>query len=79
MFGTHDRLTSLEISSLKEVLDKANIEIIAIGIEELGFEEFAYKQFFRGRILIDTEATAFKILELKRLGNSGVHMDQICD
>ena len=50
-------------------MEKANIRLVAIGLEELGYEEFIEKKFFHGELYLDTEAEAFKRLGLKKLGN----------
>ena len=61
-------LAALELSSIHDTLQKHNIRLVAIGVEELGYQEFVFNKFFHGEIYIDTKLEAFERLGLKKLG-----------
>lgn len=42
------RLGALKISAIKPTLDAHNINVVAVGLEQLGAEEFVAREFFKG-------------------------------
>lgn len=67
-FPNQSRLAALELSSIHDTLRKHDIRLVAIGCEELGYQEFVLNKFFHGELYIDTGLQAFSRLGLKKLG-----------
>ena len=62
------RAVSAGISRLKSTLLKdANVQIVAISIESVGYETFAKNEYFTGPVFVNDTGSLFKLLNLKRL------------
>jgi prostamide/prostaglandin F2alpha synthase len=59
------RISAVNISGLKPLLDKHNIRLVGIGIEWLGIDEFISEGFFAGELLVDDETRAYQALNCK--------------
>ncbi|XP_046547532.1 prostamide/prostaglandin F synthase-like, partial [Haliotis rubra] len=62
------RLGARQLSTLKPQLDANNVRLIAIGLEEIGVEEFVEGKFFNGELYIDLKKQCYKDLGFRRLG-----------
>ncbi|XP_046335662.2 prostamide/prostaglandin F synthase-like, partial [Haliotis rufescens] len=61
------RLGARQLSALKPQLDANNVRLIAIGLEEIGVEEFVEGKFFNGELYIDLKKQCYKDLGFRRL------------
>lgn len=52
---------------MKPRLDDNNVKLVAVGLEELGVEEFVKGQFFKGDLYIDLKKECYKSLGFRRL------------
>lgn len=60
---------STGLPRLKELaLQSLNVRLIAVAIEDIGYEEFKRQEYFKGEIYINEDGTMFSMLRLKRLG-----------
>ncbi|GFS29626.1 hypothetical protein NPIL_414791 [Nephila pilipes] len=62
------RLAAKDLSSIKSILDANNVQLIGIGVEELGVEDFINGKFFDGDLFIDSEKKCYTDLGYKRFG-----------
>lgn len=62
------RAVSTGLSRFVKVLqDIVRIKLVAIAIEDIGFEEFRRQKYFSGDIYINEDGSMFKMMELKTL------------
>jgi len=61
------RLAAREISQIHSQLKENNTRLIAIGLEQLGVEEFVEGNFFSGEIFLDLEKKAYAKLGFQRM------------
>lgn len=52
---------------MKPRLDEANVRLVAVGLEELGVEEFVQGGFFKGELFIDSGKDCYKKLGFRRM------------
>lgn len=60
------RLDAVRLSSIKPKLDAADVNLVGVGHEEVGLQEFQEKGFFKGELYIDSGKNAYKALGFKR-------------
>lgn len=56
----------MKISTLRPTLDAANVKLVAVGLEQLGVEEFVEQRFFDGEVYIDEQKKSYQDLGYKR-------------
>ncbi|GFO21958.1 hypothetical protein PoB_004846300 [Plakobranchus ocellatus] len=61
------RLGAQQISQLKPRLDENKVRFVAIGLEELGVEDFVKGEFFKGELYIDLKKECYKKMGFRRL------------
>lgn len=64
----------MEISKLLPVLNKNNVRLLAVGLEDFGYEEFVQGNFFKGDLYIDIDEASYKEIGYKKYGTIGVLM-----
>lgn len=64
----------MEISKLLPALNKNNIRLIAVGLEDFGYEEFVQGNYFKGELYIDIDEASYKEIGYKKYGTIGVLM-----
>jgi thiol-disulfide isomerase/thioredoxin len=57
----------------KSVFDPMGIQLVAIAIEEVGYEEFRSKNYFTGQIFVNPGGDLFRTLKLKRLSAKNLY------
>jgi prostamide/prostaglandin F2alpha synthase len=57
------RISAVNISGLKPLLDECQVLLIGVGGDEIGLEEFIVEQFFSGEIFVDDGKKSYKALE----------------
>eukprot|EP01132_Coremiostelium_polycephalum_P002223 gene2223-2740_t len=62
------RIQAMDLSSIKPRLDSMGINLIGIGFESLGLNEFIQGGFFNGEIYIDKTRAVYRALNIKRMG-----------
>ncbi|GFS18015.1 prostamide/prostaglandin F synthase [Elysia marginata] len=56
-----------QISQLKPRLDENKVRFVAVGLEELGVEDFVKGEFFKGELYIDLKKECYKKMGFRRL------------
>ena len=56
------RMSAVNISQLKPLLDTVGVRLVGVGVEQLGFQDFTNKGYFNGELYIDEGKTAYKAL-----------------
>lgn len=64
----------MEISKLVPVLNQNNVRLLAVGLEEFGYEEFVQGNYFTGDLYIDIDEASYKQIGYKKYGTIGVLM-----
>lgn len=64
----------MEISKLLPVLNKNNVRLFAVGLEDFGYEEFVQGNYFKGDLYIDIDEASYKEIGYKKYGTIGVLM-----
>lgn len=64
----------MEISKLLPILNKNNVRLVAVGLEDLGYEEFVQGNYFEGDLYIDIDEASYKEIGYKKYGTIGVLM-----
>jgi prostamide/prostaglandin F2alpha synthase len=59
------RISAVNISGLKPILDQNNIALIGMGTEELGIDEFIREEFFAGELCVDPGKKSYQALDCK--------------
>jgi len=65
-------LAAREVSAIKPILDKNQVKLIGVGLEQLGVEEFIEGKFFQGDLFIDEKKQSYNELGFKRFGFFGL-------
>jgi len=65
-------LAAREVSAIKPILDSNNINLVGVGLEELGVQEFIDGKYFEGDLYIDSDKKAYNALGFKRFGFFGL-------
>ncbi|XP_071490549.1 prostamide/prostaglandin F synthase-like [Diadema antillarum] len=60
------RMGARDLSSLKPLLDSANVHLVGIGHEELGAQEFLNTGYWKGELYIDMHKKTYSDLKFKR-------------
>lgn len=60
------RLGAKELSTLKPQLEKHNVRLIGIGLEDFGLEDFQTGKYWDGELYIDTKKETYKSIGFKR-------------
>lgn len=64
----------MEISKLVPVLEKNNVRMFAVGLEDFGHEEFVQGNYFKGDLYIDMDEASYKEIGYKKYSTFGVLM-----
>lgn len=65
-------MAAREVSAIKPILDSNNINLVGVGLEELGVQEFIDGKYFEGDLYIDSDKKAYNALGFKRFGFFGL-------
>jgi len=65
-------LAAREVSAIKPIFDSNNINLVGVGLEELGVQEFIDGKYFEGDLYIDSDKKAYNALGFKRFGFFGL-------
>lgn len=57
---------------LKPLLDKHNVRLVGIGMDQVGLDDFVEGNYFAGELYIDPGKETYKALGYKRLSYFGV-------
>ena len=57
---------------MKPLLDKHNVRLVGIGMDQVGLDEFVQGIYFAGELYIDPGKDTYKVLGYKRLSYFGV-------
>lgn len=68
------RQSAMEISKLIPVLNRNNVRLFAVGLEDFGHEEFVQGGYFKGDLYIDVDEASYKEIGYKKYGTIGVLM-----
>jgi len=61
------RQSAKEMSSLQPLLDKHDVKLVGVGMDEAGLEEFVKGKYFTGELFLDPSKDTYKALGYKRL------------
>jgi prostamide/prostaglandin F2alpha synthase len=59
------RISAVNISGLKPILDQNNIALVGIGLDWIGIDEFIDEEFFAGELFVDAEKRSYQALNCK--------------
>ena len=62
------RALASELSSIKPLLDANGVDLVAVGLEELGVQAFVDGHYFKGDLYIDQNYSTYKGLSFGRVG-----------
>ncbi|KAJ6638312.1 Prostamide/prostaglandin F synthase [Pseudolycoriella hygida] len=68
------RQSAMEISKLRPILQKNNVRLFAVGLEEFGYEEFVEGKYFNGDLYIDIDEASYKEIGYKKYSTISVLM-----
>ncbi|XP_037030558.1 prostamide/prostaglandin F synthase-like isoform X2 [Bradysia coprophila] len=68
------RQSAMEISKLVPTLQKNNVRLFAVGLEDFGYEEFVQGNYFKGDLYIDVDEASYKEIGYKKYSTFGVLM-----
>nr|CAD7396498.1 unnamed protein product [Timema poppensis] len=60
------RVWAKEINEIAPILKENNVNLVGVGVDETGLEEFKEGKYFAGDLYVDTLKQAYKAMEFKR-------------
>ncbi|XP_018006418.1 prostamide/prostaglandin F synthase, partial [Hyalella azteca] len=61
------RLAAKELSQLQPTLQAANVRLLAVGLEDVGLDDFLAGNYFAGEVVVDIDQRCYKALGFRKM------------